>query len=155
MSPTGGPLGPVHHVGISVQDLDRSVRFWEGLIGVRSRDRSTLDGPLLGRLVGYPDVRIERCWIDLPDGLALELLHYLDRDEEPYPSGTAHPGNVHVCLKVADMDHAHDHAVSCGAVPVAAPILVPAGPSAGTRIAYLKDPDGVTIELVQPRSERA
>jgi catechol 2,3-dioxygenase-like lactoylglutathione lyase family enzyme len=31
-----------------------------------------------------------------------------------------------------------------------APIDVAAGPRAGTRLAYLRDPDGVTLELVQP-----
>lgn len=150
MRERNGALGPVHHVGISVGDLDRSVRFWERLVGTRARDRSVLDGPLVGHLVGYPQVRIERCWVDLPDGLALELLHYLDRDDEAYPPGTAHPGNVHVCLQVGDMARAHEHALACGAVPVGTPIVVPAGPNAGTRIAYLRDPDGVTVELLQP-----
>ncbi len=48
------------------------------------------------------------------------------------------------------MDAAHAHAVDCGATPVShRPIDVAAGPRAGTRLAYLRDPDGVTIELVQ------
>lgn len=155
MNPASAPLGPVHHVGISVLDIDRSIRFWRDLVGVGSRDRSTLDGPLVGRLVGYPGVRIERCWIDLPGGLALELLQYLDRDDAPYPPGTAHPGNVHVCLQVDEMAAAYGHALACGAEPVGGPILVPAGPTAGARIAYLRDPDGVTIELVQPAPRAA
>lgn len=143
-------FGPVHHVGVTVADMDRSVRFWERLLGVGARDRAVLAGPQLGTMVGYAGIRIERCWIDLPGGIALELLRYLDRDEAPYDPGTAHPGNVHVCLRVDDMDAAHAHAVASGARPVSErPIEVMAGPRAGTRLAYLRDPDGVTIELVQ------
>ena len=140
----------VHHVGLTVAYMDRAVAFWTALLGVEARERTVLQGPQLGTLVGYPGIHIERCWVDLPGGMALELLRYLDRDEAPYDPGTAHPGNVHVCLRVNDMDAAHAHAVACGATPVSErPIEVAAGPRAGTRLAYLRDPDGVTIELVQ------
>lgn len=141
----------VHHVGITVADLAAAAGFWERLLGTPPRDRRLLDGPQVGTLVGYPGVRIDSCWFDLPGGVALELLHYLDRTEAPNDPGTAHPGNVHVCLHVADMTAAHAHAVSCGARPVSqAPIHVAQGPRAGTRVAYLRDPDGITIELHQP-----
>ena len=143
-------FGPVHHVGITVSDLDRAVTFWEGLLGAAVRDRRLLQGPQLGTMVGYPGIHIESCWIDLPGAVALELLRYVDCDEPPYDPGTAHPGNVHVCLHVEDMDSAHAHAVACGATPVSErPIDVAVGPRAGARLAYLRDPDGVTIELVQ------
>jgi len=143
----------VHHIGITVADLDAAVDFWERLLAVPSRDRRVLQGPQLGTMVGYPGIHIDSCWIDLPGGGALELLRYLDRDDAAYDPGTAHPGNVHVCLRVDDMSAAHAHAVACGAEPVSAqPIEVAAGPRAGTRLAYLRGPDGVTIELVQEPS---
>jgi catechol 2,3-dioxygenase-like lactoylglutathione lyase family enzyme len=138
-------------VGITVVDLERSIAFWEQLLTTTSRDRRVMEGPQVGVMVGYPGVHIDSCWIDLPGGVALELLQYLDRTDEPYDPGTAHPGNVHVCLQVADMDTMYAHALRCGARPVSErPIVVPAGPRAGTRLAYLRNPDGVTIELVQP-----
>ena len=141
----------VHHVGITVVDLAVAVAFWEGLLGTPARDRRLLDGPQVGTLVGYPDVRIDSCWFDLPGGVALELLQYLDRSETPNDPGTAHPGNVHVCLHVDDMAAAYAHAVACGAQPVSdAPIRVAQGPRAGTEVAYLRNPDGVTIELHRP-----
>ena len=78
---------------MTVVDLDRSVAFWERLLGAAARDRRTLQGPQLAAMVGYDAVRIDSCWIDLPGGVALELLEYLDRDDPPYEPGTAHPGN--------------------------------------------------------------
>lgn len=144
-------LESLHHVGMSVGEIERSIAFWEQLLGAPARDRRVLHGPGLGVLVGYEGVRIDSCWFDLPGGVALELLQYLDRAEDAYDPGTAHPGNVHLCLEVEDMDGAHAHAVACGAEPVsAAPIEIAAGPKAGTRIAYVRTPDGATIELFQP-----
>ena len=141
----------VDHVGVTVSDLDRSIAFWEQLLGTAGRDRGVLAGPRLGALLGYPaGLRIDACWVDLPGGGALELLQYLDRDEAALADGTAHPGNVHVCLRVDDMAAAHRHAVACGARPVGeGPIEVAAGANAGMRVAYLRDPDGVTLELRQ------
>jgi len=148
-------LETVHHIGISVSDLERSIDFWERLLAAPPRDRRVLEGPGLGALVGYRGARIDSCWFDLPGGVALELLCHLGREEVPYEPGTAHPGNVHVCLRVNDMAVAHAHAVACGARPVsAAPVEVPAGPKAGTRVAYVRDADGVTIELFQPPAQR-
>jgi catechol 2,3-dioxygenase-like lactoylglutathione lyase family enzyme len=146
-----GHFAAVDHVGVTVADMDRAVAFWERLLRVVARDRGLLAGPRLGALLGYPSgLRIDSCWLDLPGGGALELLHYLDRDDEPYDEGTAHPGNVHVCFRVADMTAAHEHAVACGARPVGqGPVEVPAGPNAGMRVAYVRGPDAVTIELRQ------
>lgn len=146
-----GTFTDIHHVGVTVADLDRAIAFWEALLRTPACERRRLEGPQLGVLVGYAGVRIDSCWFDLPGGVLLELLEYLDRDEPPYEPGTAHPGNVHVCLRVADMAAAHPHAVDCGAHPVSdEPIEIAQGPRAGTRVAYVRDPDGVTIELFQP-----
>ena len=140
----------VHHIGISVSDLERSIAFWEGMLGSAGRDRRLLDGPQVGKLVGYPGVRIDSCWFDLPGGVALELLQYLDRSEQPLDPGTAHPGNVHVCLLVGDMEQARGRALACGATPVSEQIEVARGPRKGMRVAYVRNPDGVTLELMQP-----
>lgn len=146
----------VHHVGVTVASLDRATEFWTRLLGREPRDHRLLQGPMVGELVGYPGVRIDSCWFDLPGGVALELLEYLDRPEPPYDPGTAHAGNVHLCLTVTDMDAALAHAAACGGRPVSpAPVDVRQGPRAGSRLAYVRDPDGVTIELVQPPPVRA
>lgn len=144
-------LRAVHHVGITVADLDVAVAFWQRLLGTAPRDRRLLDGPLVGVVTGYPQARIEVCWFDLPGGTALELLDYLQPSAPPYDPGTAHPGNIHLCLQVGDIEAAHTHAVACGAQPVSdTPVEIPAGPRAGTQVAYLRIHDGVTLELFRP-----
>ena len=154
--PNGGPtadgIAYVHHIGTTVFDLEKSMEFWERFLGVASRGRRLLDAPHVGRIVGHADVLIDVCWIDLPGGkTALELCHYLNRDGTPLDEDTIHPGNVHICLEVKDMDVTWQHAVSCGARALSdAPIDIPIGPAKGGRVAYLRNPDGVTIELLQP-----
>ncbi|MDQ1402189.1 MAG: methylmalonyl-CoA/ethylmalonyl-CoA epimerase, partial [Actinomycetota bacterium] len=52
-------FGPVHHVGVTVADLDRAVSFWARLLDASPRDRRVLEGPQLATMVGYPRIRIE------------------------------------------------------------------------------------------------
>ncbi len=102
----------MHHVGVTVAHLERSVAFWGRLTGTSPRDRRALTRPGVGRLAGYPGVRSERAWLDVPGGAALELLQYLEPVELSYPEGTAHPGNIHVRLDVDVVDVISDHALA-------------------------------------------
>ena len=144
-------LEGVHHVGCSIADIERSVAFWERLLGVEARFRGRLDRPYLGESVGYPGVVIEAALIDLPGGGMLELLDY-QVAKTANSEVRANPGNVHLCLHVNDADAAWRHAVEAGARPTRAdgPVEVDSGPNRGARVAYFHDPDGISFEIYQP-----
>jgi catechol 2,3-dioxygenase-like lactoylglutathione lyase family enzyme len=155
MDGPGPAATSVHHVGMSVSDLDAALRFWESFVGAKARWRTVLDRPYLGRHVGYPGVSIEAAFVDLPGGLVLELLEYDVAEKEPNPEETANPGNVHLCLCVEDAGAMWQRAVSLGARPVEpdGPVDVDGGPNRGARAAYLRIHDGITVELLQPPAE--
>jgi catechol 2,3-dioxygenase-like lactoylglutathione lyase family enzyme len=142
----------VHHVGMSVSNLGQALAFWEAFLGIAARWRTRLDRPYLGRHVGYPAVRIDAAFIDLPGGIVLELLEYLVDGKTVNPEATANPGNVHLCLAVADAQSAWERAVALGARPIVpeGTIAVDGGPNAGARVAYLRVHDSITLELFQP-----
>jgi catechol 2,3-dioxygenase-like lactoylglutathione lyase family enzyme len=141
----------VHHVGMSVADLDEALAFWENFLGVKARWRTVLDRPYLGRIIGIPGVSIQAAFIDLPGGVVLELLDYETSDRRVNPETTSNPGNVHLCLAVDDIDLAWTRAVGCGARPVRpeGPVDIDGGPNVGARGAYLRVHDVITLELFQ------
>ncbi|MDB5525737.1 MAG: Glyoxalase/bleomycin resistance protein/dioxygenase [Rhizobium sp.] len=147
----------IHHVGMSVADIDNALAFWEGFLGVPARWRTVLDRPYLGKHVGYPGVRIKAAFIDLPGGNTLELLDYQVDGKEKQPEPTANPGNVHLCLSVGDAETAWKHAVACGARPIApdGPVEIDGGPNIGAKAAYLRIHDGITLEFFQPPKRSA
>lgn len=146
------PVASVHHVGMSVADLDKALAFWRRFLGAEPRWRAVLDRPYLGRHVGYPGVQIAAAFVDLPGGVVLELLDYVVSDRAPNPAGTANPGNVHLCLAVDDARGAWECAVAAGARPLVpeGPLMVDGGPNRGARVAYLRIHDDITLELFQP-----
>jgi hypothetical protein len=87
----------VHHVGMSVANIDDALAFWERFLGVPARWRTTLDQPYLGKIVGIPGVSINAAFVDLPGEIILELLEY-QPDKRANPEATANPGNIHSLL---------------------------------------------------------
>jgi catechol 2,3-dioxygenase-like lactoylglutathione lyase family enzyme len=142
----------VHHVGMSVADLDAALSFWESFLGVAARWRTVLDRPYLGRHVGYPGIAIRAAFVDLPGGNTLELLDYQTPGKVQNAEATANPGNVHLCLAVSDADGVWRHAVACGARAIVpeGPVSIDGGPNKGAKAAYLRIHDGITLELFQP-----
>lgn len=151
MSGTVATASAVHHIGMSVADVDEALAFWESFLGIPARWRTILDRPYLGAIVGVPGVSIKAAFIDLPGGVILELLDYQTPNRRANPEATPNPGNVHLCLAVEDAVLAWRHAVDCGARPVNpdGPIEIDGGPNVGARGAYLRIHDGVTLELFQ------
>ena len=142
----------IHHSGISVADIDVAQAFWERFLGTKARFRGRLGRPYLGKSVGYEDVQIEAALIDLPDGRMIELLDYQVDGKERQPEDSFHAGHTHVCLDVSDCEEAWRRAVGAGAIPrnPDGPVAVDAGPNKGALVAYLRLPDGNSLELFQP-----
>jgi len=147
----------VHHVGMSVADLDRALAFWRAFLGAPERWRRMLDRPYLAKHLGIPGVTIDAAFVDLPGGVVLELLDYKTPGKTPNSEATQNPGNVHLCLGVDDAEVAWRHAVACGARPVCpdGPVAIDGGPNLGARASYLRIHDGISLEFFEkpPRRE--
>ena len=153
---TGPPpeLEAIHHIGITVESVETTLAFWKSFLGVEPRWRQILDGPYLPDVTGYPGINLDASFIDLPGGIVLEILDYQVADKSPNDMATANPGNVHICFRVNDIDSAWQRAMDSGATPTSpGPVEVTIGPNQGAKACYLRDPNGITIELFQPPPE--
>jgi catechol 2,3-dioxygenase-like lactoylglutathione lyase family enzyme len=139
------------HVGYAVTDLDRSIAFYETLLGVPLLMRKTWDVPYLGDIVGYPGSALEGAFFRLPNGVVLELLRYLRPGPGTVDMESYNAGNAHLCLVTDDMaaDFARIHAAGYDTFRSAEPVVIPWGPYKGGKACYLRDPDGISIELLE------
>ena len=85
-------------------------------------------------------------------GHKIELLQYLaplDRimRNDLRPCDT---GSVHIALTVENLDALLERIASSGWRAAGHPQTLTIGPNAGKRVVYVRDPDGTTIELMQP-----
>jgi lactoylglutathione lyase len=122
------------HTMIRVRDLEKSLNFYTEQLGMKVlRQRDYPSGKFTLAFVGYGDET---------DHTVLELTHNWGQ-AEPYQLGTAFG---HLAIGVPDVYKACDHLAAAGVK-----IPRPAGPMAhgGSVIAFIEDPDGYRIELVQ------
>ena len=140
----------VDHIGFVVSSLDRSIPFYTRLLGVEPDLRLLWEGEeYVGRIVGYPEVKIEGAFFKLPGGGVLELLQYHHPvpgtvDMETYNTGNAHLGLASEDIR-ADVARLRGHIELRNPEPVE----IPSGPAKGGFAIYARDPDGITIELIQ------
>jgi catechol 2,3-dioxygenase-like lactoylglutathione lyase family enzyme len=139
----------VDHIGFTVSDLDRSIEWYTRFVGAPPTLRKTWDLDYLGRIVGYPGCRMECAFFSLPGGLVLELLCYIDPRPGRVDMETFNAGNGHLCLVVADIRAEFERLRAHATFRDPAPVSIPWGPYAGGSACYLRDPDEISIELMQ------
>jgi catechol 2,3-dioxygenase-like lactoylglutathione lyase family enzyme len=136
------------HVGFTVGDLDRSIRFYSDLLGHEPFFETIEERPYLGDVVGYPACRLRIAFFRLPNtSVFLELLEYLQPKGSRVSMETLNTGIAHLCLVVDDLDAEFTRLREIGAVFRSA---APVERADGGRAAYLRDPDGISIELQEP-----
>ena len=122
------------HTMIRVFDLKRSLDFYVGTLGMT-----------LLRQKDYPDGKFTLAFVGFgpeEETAVIELTHNWDQ-KEPYQIGT---GFGHVAMGVADIYATCEKLKAAGAK-----ITRPPGPMkhGTTVIAFIEDPDGYKIELIQ------
>ena len=143
----------VDHVGVAVTDLDRSIAWWSRLLDSEPFDRGTWlaaeIGDYVGTKVGYPNCDMSAAVWALPGGTVLELIEYHNPPPGRVDMETYNAGNAHFCFETmdirADYERMREHAEFRSPDPAESVW----GPYKGSLLWYLRDPDGITIELVQ------
>ncbi|MBI3453938.1 MAG: lactoylglutathione lyase, partial [Rhodospirillales bacterium] len=133
------------HTMIRVKDLEKSLAFYAGALGMKIlRRKDYPDGKFTLAFVGYGDEA---------NTAVIELTHNWGR-EEGYEVGT---GFGHLALAAKDVYATCDRLAKAGVKITRLPGPMKHG---GSVIAFIEDPDGYKIELiergeiVQPASER-
>ena len=133
------------HVGVTVSDFNRAVRFYWDVFGC----------PLVGvadappdRVRGFFGVDVEGAtckigWIRLPGGAVIEIFHFATT-EAPIDLRWNRIGLTHICFNVRGIHKWHDYLVRKGVEIVSPPEQSPRG----HWLFFAKDFDGNLIEMI-------
>jgi len=125
------------HTCYRILDIDRSVAFYEAL-GFNEIGRLPIRDEAINVFMGRPE--------DGPQP-RLELTYNVGRDE-PYEIGT---GYGHIAIATSDLDETLTQLERQGIEPERPPYTVSEG---GSRLCFVRDPDGYRIELIERPSAR-
>jgi catechol 2,3-dioxygenase-like lactoylglutathione lyase family enzyme len=141
----------LHHVGITVSDLEHGIDFYHGVLGLGfvNEPSPLFDDAALGPAVGVPGAALRQVSLALGD-TTLELLEYR---KPPSPIDAPLPQNAlgaqHVAFLVDDILAKKAELESRGVDFYSDVNVVDDGVLAGWRWVYFSDPDGNALELVE------
>ncbi|MBW4703788.1 VOC family protein [Micromonospora sp. RL09-050-HVF-A] len=146
----------MNHIGVPVSDLDRSVRWYEDVLGVAANGVTiSADNAALGAVVEVENPAMRAVFSLAGDNVLLELIQYDRPVPKPFEGRNCDVGVMHLCFEVDDMDAAVRHLRERGVHLNADPVILASGDGihvgelAGTKILYLRDPDGIQLELFE------
>jgi len=99
-------LQGVHHTGLVVRDLDRSIRFYHDLLGLEFYNEPTpwFGGPELEKGVGVPGAELRQVTFWVGEHSTVELLEYRNPAQQATrPVTNNRLGAAHVCFRVEDV----------------------------------------------------
>jgi catechol 2,3-dioxygenase-like lactoylglutathione lyase family enzyme len=150
----------MNHIGVPVSDLARSVRWYEEVLGIAPTGVEIASAnPALGAVVEVENPSIRAAFALAGDNVLLELIQYDNPQPKPFEGRNCDVGVMHLCFEVDDIEAAHRDLLERGVHVNADPVVlqdgdgVKAGALAGTKILYLRDPDGIQLELFEVPSQ--
>lgn len=139
-----------NHTSFTVSNLDRTLAFFCDGLGFQATGRAPRSKDAIETVTGVPGAAVTICYVQGP-GHRIELIEYSGPDDrsrvKPRPCDV---GFAHVAYDVDDIDAAVAMAARYDVLPINPPYVVDQGPNAGGKAAYLRDPDGITVEFIQP-----
>jgi glyoxylase I family protein len=137
----------IDHVGITVGRLDRSLAFYRDLLGMSVI--GVTEDEDVGAIVGIPGASARIADLDAGNGQILELLEYVSGADGP-PQAPDTVGSCHLSLQIGELGAALARLASAGIRPIGEPAdLSIGGVWDECSVVYLRDPDGVILELIE------
>lgn len=140
------------HTGITVSNLERSLAFWRDVLGFEFSHRAHQTSQMAEEITGVKGAELKLAVVKTPGGHKIELLEYLappdrKKDLDLRPCDVGH---VHIALTAENLEPLLQKIAKSGWKAVGKPQTLKTGPNAGKRVVYVRDPDGTTVEFMQP-----
>jgi catechol 2,3-dioxygenase-like lactoylglutathione lyase family enzyme len=144
-------VNSVHHTGLTVSSLERSLAFWGDALGMEVVMQQDRRGGYFESIVGEHGVDVRTAQVAFAGGGArIELFEFRSPRGGRVALRTADVGFAHVCVTCDDIDTLLERLVAAGGEAVSEPVAVDTGANAGGRGVYVRDPDGHVLELFTP-----
>jgi catechol 2,3-dioxygenase-like lactoylglutathione lyase family enzyme len=151
----------VFHFSFTVSDIDEASDWLEHVLGLEPVLRQRQDNEYTRELVGIDDAVLEIAQFAIPGIPPLRSTHMLEIVEYVSAGGlgarelpTNDAGVAHLALMVTDVHARYERMRAQGVDFVNPPVQITAGANRGGWSCYLRGPDGITFELMQPSPAR-
>jgi catechol 2,3-dioxygenase-like lactoylglutathione lyase family enzyme len=140
-----------HHTSFTVANLEHSLAFFRDCLGLEVIVKRRIGDAYFGQIVGLPGCTVKAALLRIPgSNHHVELFEYETPQGKEYRPRPCDPGSSHLSFLVDDLPGLYKWLAAAQVDFVSAPVCLEAGPNKGGYGVYLRDPNGILIELFQP-----
>jgi catechol 2,3-dioxygenase-like lactoylglutathione lyase family enzyme len=143
-----------HHTNIIVSDIERSLDFYTGTLGLEIAAQTEIDDPEFSKGVSIPGTKVKAAFLKVPNtSVVIEIFQYMTSDSKPMPKD-ALPSDIgvgHICFLVDDIEATYEELSAKGIKFSSKPVMIAKDhpDCGGVQFCYFYDPDGTTLEIFQ------
>ncbi len=138
----------VNHVGMTINDLDSSVEFYQGAMGLKRHGSSKKLGPALRGAGLVKDIRVQTVTLKGPNSF-LRLMEF-EHSVSAHKNGVLPaygPGITHICFQAPKVKPLDGKAAARGATWVSSTNAMVDMRGVGFMYGYMRDPSGLIFEI--------
>jgi lactoylglutathione lyase len=139
----------IHHISLSVSNLDQSIEFYKELGFEVETKRYNVTQDYFRKVIGYPNAIVHTAFLSSPGEVRLELMNYITPKGVQLDLSTPNVGSAHICFIVDNIFLEYGRLKQLGFKFKSQVIPIEQGPNEGGYAVYFLDPDGYTMELLQ------
>ena len=140
-------INSINHFSFTVSNLEKSVKFYQTLLGLRLIDLSERDRAFSEKVTGIKSAHLNIAYLS-GHNCSIELIQYLSPVGKKLDTASSNVGASHICFNVTNFMDFHARLKKAGVHFIGEPQKIPSGPNKGRLVIYLKDPDSNTLEFI-------
>ena len=137
------------HTGFVVTDLEKSVRFYNGVLGLEIQGRYERHGEFAEKLLGFPGTYVKVAFLSMGNGHALELIQYVVPPSAEGKLARNDLGASHLAFYVEGIEDLYADLGQKGMQFINPPASLVEDGRLVRKALYAQDPDGNWLEFVE------
>lgn len=147
-------IGKIYHVGLTVSDIDRSIKFYRDVLGLEFQGEILMEGPSTDILFNKPNSKCRVAYLNgskLVHTPPVELIQFIDNEARHSKSDLFKTSISEICFEVKDIDKVYEHLIANSVECLSSPQFFDFTKDGmgKSKALYFKDPDGIILELME------
>lgn len=148
-------IGQIYHVGLTVSDLDRSVRFYRDVLGLQYQGEIMMEGKETEAMFQRANCKARVAYLNGSTQLNMppvELIQFIEDEIDHKPMELFAASISELCFYAKDADAVYEKLKEQGVECFSAPQKFDFRQSGfgRSKAFYFRDPDGIILEVMQP-----
>ena len=137
----------MRHVGIVVNDLEKSIHFWQELMGFTVISNNIEPSPYIEELLSMEPVTLRTVKFSDASGIVIELLKFIPQKGEPIWKGDlSTTGLTHIAITVKNIEEIVKKLINFNFYKLS---KIMTSPDSKVNVVFIHGPENLKLELVE------